>query len=188
MSESSSSYSVLLQYKFTLLYCVLLRGGSNGPHKEDWPDKRKRSWGLLRGTAIVETWVYKNAGKLFTWHWFSWQHDRELPTVVRARYIYISRAPRSTSKVNSLPILTFRTLYFCAYCMTSLILKASYECKGQCACKWDIESGDEAIILVMVSLSFVLCSRSQSKGCFTTQCYTCMPSFLDHTQLRGRSS
>ena len=137
MSESSSSYSVLLQYKFTLLYCVLLRGGSNGPHKEDWPDKRKRSWGLLRGTAIVETWVYKNAGKLFTWHWFSWQHDRELPTVVRARYIYISRAPRSTSKVNSLPILTFRTLYFCAYCMTSLILKASYECKGQCACKWD---------------------------------------------------
>ena len=43
VSESSSSYSVLLQYKFTLLYCVLLRGRSNGPHKEDWPDKRKRS-------------------------------------------------------------------------------------------------------------------------------------------------
>ena len=43
VSESSSSYSVLLQYKITLLYCVLLRGRSNGPHKEDWPDKRKRS-------------------------------------------------------------------------------------------------------------------------------------------------
>ena len=43
VSESNSSYSVLLQYKFTLLYCVLLRGRSNGPHKEDWPDKRKRS-------------------------------------------------------------------------------------------------------------------------------------------------
>ena len=43
VSESNSSYSVLLHYKFTLLYCVLLRGRSNGPHKEDWPDKRKRS-------------------------------------------------------------------------------------------------------------------------------------------------
>ena len=43
VSVSNSSYSVLLQYKFTLLYCILLHGRSNGPHKEDWPDKRKRS-------------------------------------------------------------------------------------------------------------------------------------------------
>ena len=115
VSVSNSSYSVLLQYKFTLLYCILLHGRSNGPHKEDWPDKRKRSWGLLRGTVIVETWVYKIAGKLFAWHWFFWQHDHELPTVVRTRCIHISRALRNTSKVISLPLLTFQTLYFCTY-------------------------------------------------------------------------
>ena len=57
----------------------------------------------------METWVCKNAGKLFAWHWFFWQHDRELPTVVHARCIHISRAPRNTSKVISLPLLTFRT-------------------------------------------------------------------------------
>ena len=73
----------------------------------------------------METWVYKNAGKLFAWHWFSWQHDRELPTVVRARYIYISRTPRSTSKVISLPLLTLRTLFFDAYrtCVHTLMLR-----------------------------------------------------------------
>ena len=60
----------------------------------------------------METWVYKNAGKLFAWHRFFWQHDRELSTVVHARCIHISRAPRNTS--GNFPTVTYLsdTLFF----------------------------------------------------------------------------
>ena len=42
VSVSNGSYSVL---QFMLLYCVLLRGRSNGPHKED---KRKACYEVQR--------------------------------------------------------------------------------------------------------------------------------------------